>query len=127
MFLIIFSFLRQHWLLVAEGILLATVGIQHLEVSHLRHALAECRSQNAAWVNANAKLSAAVENQNTAVAELQAVSERKKAAAAKALIAAESGAGRYAAKAARFTSWNTSGNDCATMMKMLNDYVKQGG
>jgi len=127
MLLIILNFIRQHWLAVAEAILLATILIQHVEVSHLASRLSQSKAENATLFNINQQLSASIKTQNAAVTELQAESAKKSAAAAKSLAAAQSDAKKYIAQAGSIKTWKPTGNECADMKKLLDNYVKHGG
>jgi hypothetical protein len=127
MLLIILNFIRRHWLVVAEAILLLTIGIQHVEISYLGDKVAEYKLQNTALQDSNIRFAAAVENQNSAVAKLQAESQRKNTEAAKSLVVARDNARKYAARAGVFKTWQMSGNECADMSRMLDDYVRHGG
>jgi hypothetical protein len=126
MLLIILNFIRQHWLGVAESILLATIFLQHVEISHLASKLAQGKAENATLYSINQQLSASVKSQNAAIASMQAEAKRKSAAAAKSLAIARSDAKKYAASAAGLKAWKPTGDACADMKKLLDDYVKHG-
>jgi len=128
MLAVIFSFLKSHWqttLIVSAALsIMATISFQHLEIRHLKNELSECHAEGITLENSNRALLASVQNQNAAIAALQAAEQGRHARAASALKAAQARAANRALAAQRIKSLDVSGDECATLRKLVNDYVE---
>jgi response regulator of citrate/malate metabolism len=128
MITIMLGFLKDHWLgaivsVFAIGIA-AKMSFQQIEISHLDSRLAACNGENAALKNSNKALVSAVENQNAAISLLHAEANRKMKAAARAMAIAKADARKYLAAAQKIKAQKTTGNECADMHSLVDNYIK---
>ncbi len=120
----ILNLLRQHWLGVAEIILLAALAVQHVEIGHLRNRMAGYREENRMLSDSNRRLSGMLAKQNQAIFALQNEAERKSRAAARSLAHARISMQRRAFIAEKLKARKMTGDECADVLMLLNNYFK---
>jgi len=106
-------------LMVACG---GALGVQHLELTHLRASLLECHDENNALEHSNQALTESIENQNAAYDLLQMQMDAKKKEAVLLRAQAEADITRKAVLIERLKTEKPSGYACADMHAALNRY-----
>lgn len=124
MTIIILNFIRQHWLVVAAGLLIAVISLQHFDIKYLDSKISECRSANIFLADSNKRLADSLAIQNEAVLQLQVAGEKKSNAAVKSLAKAQSDYKKYSIKIENLKAQKTTGDECADVVALINNYIK---
>ena len=127
MFALIISFLKSHWqtAVIMAGIasIVATIAIQHGEIYHLRNKLAQCHAESVTLEESNKALLASIQDQNTAIAGLQALSRKKRDAATRGLAVARKRASLHELRAEKIKAQPVQEDDCESLRRLVDDFV----
>ena len=125
---LILDFVKNHWLGVLVGVLIAaaaaTIGIERLEIEHLNSKIATLQADNTTLTNNNAVLTGAVNTQNAAISSLQAQADAKQKAAATALASAIQKAQKYQNRYLAIHAQKMTKDDCTNMKNTVDLYFK---
>lgn len=126
---LILDFVKNHWLGVVVGILVAvalgTIEVQHLEIEHLNSKITVLKADNDTLTRNNAVLTGAIDTQNAAVTALQAQADVKQKAAATALAKAVQKAQTYQNRWQAIRDQKLTGDDCQNMKSTVDLYFSK--
>lgn len=100
----------------------ATISLQHFEIRRLGDKLTQCHAENVTLEDSNRALLATIQNQNEAIASLEAQTKAKKAEAARAVTVAKAHAARYSLAAKSIEGQTEQGDECEGLKKLVNDF-----
>jgi uncharacterized protein YhbP (UPF0306 family) len=114
------------YIFVAAAIaaIMATISLQHLEITHLKNKMAQCKAEAASLVTSNHKLIASIRGQNAAIDAMKEQSDARASAAANRLSMARVSAKQHVLHAEEIETQPTTANDCADMRQLLDKFVQ---